>query len=73
MPATQLENVLLGSRPNDVDYAGGILFLIKGLQNHIVALLLLILDQLILMLFVLDHEWIGRLANFALKSFPKEA
>lgn len=70
--ATELENFLGGSGPYNVNNSGSVLFLVKGLKNHIVARLLLVLNELKFGRTSLDHQRVGLATNFALEALPVE-
>lgn len=45
MTTTKLENIFLRGGPNNVNNAGGVFFLVEGFEHHVVALLLLVVDE----------------------------
>jgi hypothetical protein len=71
--ATELKNVLCWCRSDDVDDSWGVFLLVEGLQEHVVSLLLLVVNQSVLIFVVLDHQWVGSLADLALEGLPEVA
>ena len=55
-----------------MNYSRSILLLIKTLEDHVVAGLLFLLDELVLVAASLYHKGVGFFANFALESLPEE-
>ena len=70
--AAQLEDLFLRSGSDNMNNSTGVLFLVQGLEHHVVASLLFVLNQVELLIAGLDHKGVRLFANFALKGLPEE-
>lgn len=70
--SAQFENIFLGCGPDYMDDSAGVFLLVKGLEYHIVALLVLVVHKFELIVSGLDHQRVGFLANLTLEGLPEE-
>ena len=71
MAAPELEDCLVGSRADDVNDARCVLFLRETLQDHVIALRLIVLNQVVVLRAGLHHQRVRGLADFALEGLPE--
>ena len=71
MAAPELEDCLVGSGADDVNDARCVLFLGETLQHHVIALGLIVLNQVVVLRAGLHHQRVRGLADFALEGLPE--
>lgn len=71
MAAAKLEYRLGARRSDDVNNPARILLLTQTFEDHVVALWLLILHQIVTIAFSLHHQRVRRFADLALESLPE--